>query len=225
MRFTPGALRNVHGATYLALMFLIVLMAIGMTAAAKQWKTVVQREQEADLLWRGIEIQTAIQVYSNTKKQGRVMPGEIYPQTLEDLTKPPKPSLRKAYKDPITGGDWQYIRDQATGGIRGVRSASTLAPIKQHEFPAAVAHFEGFEAYNQWVFQYPSLSTPQTQQGVPGQQIPGTLPGQPGPGPPGFPVPQFPGGPPGSPGQGQQGFPGQPMPGFQPPLPPGGPAH
>jgi type II secretory pathway pseudopilin PulG len=222
MRFTPDALRNVHGSTYLALMFLIVIMAIGMTAAAKQWKTVVQREQEADLLWRGIEIQTAIQVYSNTMKKGRVIPGEIYPQTLEDLTKSPKPSLRKAYKDPITGGDWQYIRDQATGGIRGVRSASTLTPLKQHQFPAVVAHFEGFEAYNQWVFQYPSLSTPQTQ-GVPGQQIPGTLPGQPGQqGPPGFPPQQFPGGPPGSPGPGPQGSPGQSV---QPPLPPGGLAH
>jgi type II secretory pathway pseudopilin PulG len=247
MRFTPDALRNVRGSTYLALMFLIVIMAIGMTAAAKQWKTVVQREQEADLLWRGIEIQTAIQAHSNTmKQQGRVnvTSGEIYPQTLEELTKPPKPSLRKTYKDPITGGDWQYIRDQATGGIMGVRSASTSTPLKQHQFPAAVAHFEGFNAYNQWVFQYPSLSTPQTQQAVPGQQIggppgqpgqgppgfppqqfPGGQPGPPGQGPPGFPPQQFPGGPPGSPSQGQQGFPGQSMPGFQPPLPPGGPAN
>ena len=226
MRLTPDALRNAHGSTYLALMFLIVIMAIGMTAAAKQWKTIVQREQEADLLWRGIEIQTALQVHSNTMKQGRVIRGEVYPQTLEDLTKGPKPSLRKAYKDPITGGDWQYIRDQATGGIRGVRSASTLTPLKQHQFPAAVAHFEGFDKYNQWVFQYPSLSTPATQQGAPGQQIP-ALAGQ---GQQGSPPQPFPGGPPGQPGQGQQGFtpgqgpqslPGQPVPGFPPPPSPG----
>jgi len=213
MRLTARALRNRHGSTYLALMFLIVIMAIGVTAAAKQWKTVVQREKEADLLWRGIEIQTAIQFYSNSKKLGSVVPGEKYPLTLEELTKPPKPFLRRAYKDPITGGDWQYIPGP-TGGIMGVKSASTLAPLKQHQFPAAVAHFEGFEAYNQWVFQYPSLSTPQTQQGVPGQ-ISGTPPGQSGPGP-GFP------GPPGLPGPGP-GFPGPPGPGPQPP--PGGSAH
>ena len=136
MRFTPDALRKMHGSTYLALMFLIVILAIGMTAAAKQWKTVVQREKEADLLWRGIEIQTAIQVYSNTMKQGRVIPGEIYPQTLEDLTKPPKPSLRKAYKDPITGGDWQYIRDQAGRekrlGHSIVQVARQAAPFGGH---------------------------------------------------------------------------------------------
>ena len=107
MRLTPHALRNRHGSTYLALMFLIVIMAISVTAAAKQWKTVVQREKEADLLWRGIEIQTAIQFYSNAKKVGSLIPGEKYPLTLEELTKQPKPFLRKAYKDPITGGDWQ----------------------------------------------------------------------------------------------------------------------
>jgi len=183
MRFTPRALRNLHGSTYLVLMFLIVIMAITATVVAKQWKTVVQREKEADLLWRGIEIQTAIQVYSNTIKQGRVIPGEIYAQSLEDLTKGPRPSLRRAYKDPITGGDWQYLRDATTGGIRGVRSASTLASIKQHQFPAAVAHFEGFEKYNQWVFQYPSASTPQVQQPLPAQGSPMPAP-PPSPSPP-----------------------------------------
>ena len=224
MRLTPDALRNLHGSTYLVLMFLIVIMAIGITAAAKQWKTVVQREKEADLLWRGIEIQTAIQFYSNAKKVGSLIPGEKYPLTLEELTKPPKPFLRKAYKDPITGGDWQYIPGP-TGGIMGVKSASTLASLKQHQFPAAVAHFEGFDKYNEWVFQFPSASTLQAQQGVIGQQIPGTPPGQLGQSPQSFPGQQTPGTPPGQPGQSPQGFPGQPVQGFPPPLPPSGSAH
>ena len=188
MRLTPDALRNLHGSTYLVLMFLIVIMAIGITAAAKQWKTVVQREKEADLLWRGIEIQTAIQFYSNAKKVGSLIPGEKYPLTLEELTKPPKPFLRRVYKDPITGGDWQYIPGP-TGGIMGVKSASTLAPLKQHQFPAAVAHFEGFDKYNQWVFLYPSASTPQAEQSMLGQENTGAGPGPPGPVPQGFPPP------------------------------------
>jgi type II secretory pathway pseudopilin PulG len=204
MRFTARALRNLHGSTYLVLMFLIVIMAIGVTVVAKQWKTVVQREKEADLLWRGIEIQTAIQFYSNAKKVGSLIPGEKYPLTLEELTKPPKPFLRRAYKDPMTGGNWQYIPGP-TGGIMGVKSASTLAPIKQHQFPVAVAHFEGFEKYDQWVFQFPSPSTLQAQQGVAGQQIPGAVPGPPG--------------------QVTQGLPGQPGPGFLPPPPPGNSAQ
>jgi len=205
MRLTARALRNLHGSTYLVLMFLIVIMAISVTVVAKQWKTVVQREKEADLLWRGIEIQTAIQFYSTAMKPLSPVPGEKYPLTLEELTKPPKPFLRRAYKDPITGGDWQYVRDPATGGIRGVKSASTLTPFKQHQFPAAVAHFEGFEKYNEWVFQYPSPATLQAQQGVVGQQTPGAGPG--------------------SPGQVSKGLPGQPVPGSPPPPPPGNSAQ
>jgi len=237
MRLIAHALRNRHGSTYLALMFLIVIMAIVVTAAAKQWKTVVQREKEADLLWRGIEIQTAIQFYSNAKKMGSLIPGEKYPLTLEELTTPPKPFLRRAYRDPITGGDWQYIRQPSTGGIIGVKSASTLAPIKQHQFPAAVAHFEGFGKYNDWVFQFPSASTP-LPQAVGGQQIPGAVPGLTGQGSQGLPGQQSPGTPSGSPpgqqtpgaqtllpGPGLQGFPGQPVPGFVPPPPPGNSAQ
>lgn len=170
--------RNQRGTTYLILMFLIVVMSIGATAATKQWKTVVQREKEADLLAHGIEIQTAIGAYSNTMKQGRIIPGELYPLTLEELTKPPRPLLRKVYKDPITAGDWEIVRDPATNGIKGVHSGSTLTPLKQHEFPAAVVHFENLTPYNTWLFQYPSPSSPQPP-----------LPGGPGPGVPGAAMP------------------------------------
>src|SRR2546425_7483638 len=106
-----------RGVTYLLVMLAVVLMGISVTVAAKQWKAVVQRELEAELLARGIEIQAALALYSAQQKKGRVVPGEIYPLTLEELTKQPKPALRKAYKDPITGGDWEYVRDP-TGRIK-----------------------------------------------------------------------------------------------------------
>ena len=57
---------NQRGTTYLILMLLIVVMSIGATAVTKQWKTLVQREQEADLMAHGIEIQVAIGAYSTT---------------------------------------------------------------------------------------------------------------------------------------------------------------
>ena len=117
-----------RGVTYLALMLAIVLMGLSLTVIARQWKTVIQREHEAELLSRGIEIQTALAAYSATMKKGRVVPGEIYPLTLEELTKPPKPFLRKAYSDPITAGDWEYVRDP-TGRIKGVKSKSKTEPF------------------------------------------------------------------------------------------------
>src|SRR5437870_8383880 len=173
--------KDERGVTYLLVMLAVVLIGISVTVAAKQWKTVVQREREADLLARGIEIQTALAVYSAQQKKGRTgFPGEIYPLTLEELTKQPKPVLRKAYKDPMTGNDWEYVRDP-TGRIKGVRSKSKAEPFKQKDFPPVVRHFDGLTSYNDWVFQYPNASTPQApvaQPTTPGQP---TAPGQPAP--------------------------------------------
>jgi type II secretory pathway pseudopilin PulG len=170
---------NERGVTYLMLMFVIVLIGIATTAAAKQWKAIVQRELEADLLAKGIEIQNALALYSATIKAGRVMPGEVYPQTLADLTRLPKPFLRKVYLDPIGHGEWEYVRGP-TGGIMGVRSKSRERPFRQKNFPLAVRHFEGRATYRDWIFQHPSPSSaPIVPQGtVPSSGVPPT-PGSP----------------------------------------------
>ena len=149
---------NERGVTYLMLMFVIVLIGIATTAAAKQWKAIIQRELEADLLAKGIEIQNALALYSTTIKAGRVMPGEFYPQTLADLTRLPKPFLRKVYLDPMGHGEWEYLR-APTGGIMGVRSKSRAKPFRKRNFPPAVRHFEGRATYYDWVFQHPSASS------------------------------------------------------------------
>jgi type II secretory pathway pseudopilin PulG len=172
-----GRTRDERGVTYLMLMFAIVLIGISTTAAAKQWKAMVQRELEADLLSKGIEIQNALALYSATLKAGRVMPGELYPQSLADLTRLPKPFLRKAYSDPMTHGEWEYLR-APTGGIMGVRSKSRATPFRKHDFPQAVRHFEGRASYHDWLFQHPNPSTS------------GSFP--PGPIPPGGAVPNPP---------------------------------
>ena len=151
-------LHNERGVTYLFLMFAIVLIGLSTTAAAKQWKAMVQRELEADLLSKGIEIQNALALYSATMKAGRVMPGEVYPQSLAELTRLPKPFLRKAYADPMAHGDWEYVRSP-TGGIMGVRSKSRGTPFKKHDFPQAVRHLEGRASYYEWIFQHPNPST------------------------------------------------------------------
>ena len=162
------------GFTYVMLMFSIVVIGISLSAAAVQWKTIVQREKEADLLAKGLEIQNALALYSAIQKAGRVMPGEIYPTKLEDLTKPPRPTLRKVYLDPMEQEDWDYVRGP-NGGISGVRSRSTLAPFKQHDFPAELRHFDGLTRYQDWIFQHPNPSS----QGTGTQGIPpgGTAPG------------------------------------------------
>ena len=149
---------NERGVTYLFLMFAIVLIGLSTTVAAKQWKAMVQRELEADLLSKGIEIQSALALYSATLKAGRVTPAEVYPQSLAELTRLPKPFLRKAYADPMSHGDWEYVRSP-TGGIMGVRSKSRGTPFKKHDFPQVVRHLQGRASYHDWIFQHPNPST------------------------------------------------------------------
>src|SRR3990167_4848053 len=116
-----GRRETERGFSYVVLMFAIVLIGLGMTVAARQWKVMVQRELEADLISKGIEIQNALALYSATMKAGRVVPGEVYPQSLAELTRSPKPFLRKVYGDPVGHGEWELVR-APTGGIMGVRS-------------------------------------------------------------------------------------------------------
>lgn len=175
MRRSATWLRGAEaGFSYLMVMIVVTLMGLVMTVAAKQWKTIVQRELEMDLLVKGMEIQAALALYSATAKAGRVMPGEIYPQTLAELTRPPKPFLRKVYLDPVGHGEWELVR-APTGGVMGVRSKSTLKPIKQNNFPLPVRHFQGKSTHRDWVFQHPNPS----QGGVLGAAIPSGA----GPGP------------------------------------------
>jgi type II secretory pathway pseudopilin PulG len=172
-RASSSLRRREAGFSYLMVMMAITVMGLSMTMAARQWKTMVQRELEADLLAKGIEIQTALALYSAHVKAGRVMPGEVYPQTLAELTRSPKPFLRKVYLDPVGRGEWQLLR-APTGGIMGVRSASRDRPIKQGDFPLAVRHFQGKLTHFDWVFQYPNPS----MASVPGSILPSAL-GQP----------------------------------------------
>jgi len=174
--------KSERGFSYIVLMFAIVLIGLGMTVAARQWKTMVQRELEADLLSKGMEIQNALALYSATMKAGRVVPGEMYPQSLADLTRLPKPFLRKVYVEPVGHGEWELVR-APTGGIMGVRSKSKSKPIRQHDFPPAVRHFDGRGSYYDWVFQHPNpsmaaLSFPGIGASAPGAGgLPGPLSG------------------------------------------------
>ena len=176
----PSLLRDVSGSAYLALLISIVIMGLTLTLAAKQLSTVMTRAKEADLLARGLEIQNALEAYAVSVQKARVTPNQTYPSTLEELTRLPKPFLRRVYTDPMTNGEWDYLRDER-GHIRGVKSRSGKAPFKQRDFPAAVGHFQGLGHYSDWVFQYPSPSSLQSGQGPRAMQGAASIPpGQPG---------------------------------------------
>lgn len=144
-----------RGFTYIFVLILMVFIGIGLASAGKVWKTVIQREKEEELLFRGDQIVKALESYYNSGHGGV----NFLPRKLDDLLKDNrflniKRHLRKIYKDPMTeDGEWDIIRDES-GRIKGVRSKSNKEPLKQKNFPYKYRHFENKKKYSEWEFVF-----------------------------------------------------------------------
>lgn len=166
-RFTPVACRvSPGGFTYVALLAAIVIIGIVLSSAGKYWSTVMQREKEAELLFRGEQYRLAIERYYTAIPGRQQMPPSIDELLKDSRTVSGKRYLRRHYKDPITGEDFELIRDKAQGNrIIGVFSKSEKTPIKQAGFPEGYEEFEGKQSYAEWKF---SFKLPQPAPGQPG---------------------------------------------------------
>ncbi len=145
-----------NGFSYIGVLLAVAIVGIAMTAANRYWSTIVQREREAELLFRGDQIRKAIQAYYDNPPAGQE---KRYPRAIDDLLRDPRYSqtrrhLRRWYEDPLTGDiDWAIIRD-AGGRIKGVHSTNTGQPLKTGDFPKAYGAFETAAAYTEWKFIY-----------------------------------------------------------------------
>jgi hypothetical protein len=83
-------------------------MAVFMSAALPAWRHAARREKEAELLWRGRQYDRAIQLFRRTHS----VPG---PPNVDVLVQ--QKFLRKKYKDPITGADFELRPVSAVGEI------------------------------------------------------------------------------------------------------------
>jgi type II secretory pathway pseudopilin PulG len=142
-------IKNRDGFTLFLLLAAIVLIEISVSIGVKQWKTIVQREKEAELLFRGEQIRRGIEAYYN--KPG----AHQFPAALDYLVGGafggPR-FLRRLYKDPMTNGEWELIGINDL--IMGVRSTSTAAPLKAGQFPERYKCFEQAKTYQDWTFLY-----------------------------------------------------------------------
>ena len=84
-----------------ALLVALAVMAVLASAAMPPWKQMSQREKEAELIFRGQQYARAIGLF-----QRRAGPG-VNPPNLDVLVQ--QRFLRKKYKDPITGDDFDLI--------------------------------------------------------------------------------------------------------------------
>ncbi|MDO8445037.1 MAG: type II secretion system protein [Deltaproteobacteria bacterium] len=161
-----GVFSEQKGFTYIAVMMLVVIMGITLSMTGRYWSTIAKRDREEELLFRGDQIRKGIEMYYKWTAQKHGGSG-LYPESLEELLKSkysmaPKRSLRRMYKDPITGkSDWIVISDPATKKIMGVRSASDEEPLKTSNFPLTYREFEGKNKYSDWVFAYASQAPAQ----------------------------------------------------------------
>ena len=93
-----------RGYAMAALLVGMTVMAVLMSAAMPVWSHFAKREKEEELIWRGQQYARAIGLfqrkYANT-----------FPPTVDVLVE--QKFLRKKYKDPVTGEDFQAI--PATG--------------------------------------------------------------------------------------------------------------
>ena len=83
-----------------ALLVAMSVMAIVLSTAMPVYQTVARREREAELVFRGEQYARAIALFQ--RKYGNQLPPDV--DVLIDQR-----FLRKKYKDPITGGDFQYL--------------------------------------------------------------------------------------------------------------------
>jgi type II secretory pathway pseudopilin PulG len=97
-----------------ALLVAMAVMAILMGAALPVWRHEAQREKEEELVFRGQQYIRALRLY-----QSRT---QTLPNSLDLLVN--GHFLRKKYKDPVTGQDFELIGaggvpGQAPGGVQG----------------------------------------------------------------------------------------------------------
>ena len=146
------------GFSYIGVLLAVAIAGIAMTAANRYWSTVIQREREVELLFRGDQIRQGIEAYYENPPEGQ---NKQYPRIIENLLKDPRypqtrRHLRRWYKDPFTGkNDWAIVRD-AGGRIKGVHSTHPGRPLKTGGYPKAYGAFETAVSYADWKFIYTS---------------------------------------------------------------------
>lgn len=151
--------RHQQGFTYMIALFLVAILSVASLSALERALTKDRREKEKQLLFAGQAYRQAIMQYYQNSNQ--------FPTRISDLLDAPNTStlkryLRRLYWDPMTGGPFDALTNEA-GGIVGVASSSTQQPIKTGYFPPELSNFNCAKTYQQWQFIYVPGASQQPQ--------------------------------------------------------------
>jgi len=95
-----GRLRGESGYAMAALLVAMSVMAVALSIALPVFQTAARREREAELVFRGEQYARAIGLFQ--RKYGNALPPDVDVLIKERF-------LRRKYKDPITGDDFQLL--------------------------------------------------------------------------------------------------------------------
>lgn len=181
MQLAQATRSNERGFAMAGLLVGIALMSLGLSIAMPTWRTLVQREKEEELIWRGQQYDRAIQLY----RKKNAAPGA---PSIERLVE--GRFLRKKYKDPITGEDFEVVGVSAAGNAPGVQQpprgyGQLVGGVRSKSKTRSFRVLNGRTTYNEWQFTYVPWK-PGGQPTVPGGEQPaGPGIGRPGSGGPG----------------------------------------
>lgn len=149
-------MRREQGFSYVVVMFLVAIVALLTARALENGLTSARRDKEAELLWVGRTYRDAIGDYY------RSTPGseKKFPKNLVDLLEDKRDSgalrrsLRKVYRDPISGAkEWGEVKTEK-GELIGVYSLSTQRPLRRKGVGPDLLGFDDAATYQQWRFIY-----------------------------------------------------------------------
>ena len=114
--------RKTQGYILLTLMLFVALLTLAMVTLVPVLKFQIQREQEEEMVHRGVQYARAVRRYF--RKFG------AYPASIDQLQSAQNLRfLRKRYKDPINGADFRILRitDVRFGPAQGLQGGQNLA--------------------------------------------------------------------------------------------------
>lgn len=125
-----------RGFTYLWLLFVLAAGAAGLAALGARTSTAVQRDREAELMFRGGEIARALAAYqAATPDETKVLPATLRDLLVDERGARTMHHLRRLYVDPFTGkADWELIKTN-DGRITGVRSRAAVRALRTVDLP------------------------------------------------------------------------------------------
>ncbi|WP_243305342.1 type II secretion system protein [Geothrix oryzisoli] len=143
MRSTPPS-RTQRGFTMALALALAVVMGVMLMQIGPRLSAEVQRENEAELIFRGEAIASALRTYFAQTKH--------YPADLDEVMKVRPRILRQKYLDPMTGnGEWQFVT-QVQAGASGDTQGLPIVGVRSRSDKDSIHVYQGKTLVKDWLF-------------------------------------------------------------------------